>query len=308
MQLGNRLFPYPLLNNAKELSEFKESSSFELKITLTEDGDIIKDDNYAILKDVHFVLNDDDLYQLYKEKKIKCYLIVESPSSVYRERYELTDQPQTINIRLASLKDDVYVSSYCVALCDIDNYSSKNFDDDYDGYTFDIKKYDIIAADDGIKFSVERNLNEDNKVSSIFLIIPNESETKMMTYEMRTDRIYIYLPVEPQSHYKNLSGNSDWNDVFFAMMAIPVLASCFSDIKKEMPDGEYSIQDIEDNFKWFRSISKSYKKEKGQDLTSDDFDNTPALELAQTVFNYSTINGIESFCNLIIGRSNEVDE
>ena len=189
MQLGNRLFPYPVLNNERTLSTFDEESAFELKLTLDKNGEIIKTRNETILKDIYFSLNNKYLMELYKDKKIKCFLIVESPSSIYREKYELFDVPQTIEIKTNNLKGDVSISAYCVAVCDIEGYQSESFDEDYKDYSFDIKKYDIVAADDGIKFVVDRNLDEDNKASSIFTIVKNQDSTNLISHDMNQDKI-----------------------------------------------------------------------------------------------------------------------
>ena len=126
---------------------------------------------------------------------------------------------------------------------------------------------------------------------------------------MRKDRIYIYLPKEQHGKYQSLSQNGEWNDVFFSIIAIPVLTSCFSDIKKERTEGSYSIQDIVDQYNWFRSIMKSFRREKGFDLTEDEFDSLPSIELAQIVFNFSSVNGLTVFSDLVIsGGSDDYDE
>lgn len=307
MQLGNRLFPYPVLNNERTLSTFDEESAFELKLTLDKNGEIIKTRNETILKDIYFSLNNKYLMELYKDKKIKCFLIVESPSSIYREKYELFDTPQTIDIKTNNLKGDVSISAYCVAVCDIEGYQSESFDEDYKDYSFDIKKYDIVAADDGIKFVVDRNLDEDNKASSIFTIVKNQDSTNLISHDMNQDKIWIYLPEETHNRYSSLKAQSRWNDIFFSMIAIPVLIACFSEIKANY-GSDIDIDDVVEQYRWFKSVINSYKKEKNEVLDGETFSNIDSLELAQIVLNYSSVNGINSFCDLIInGGDDEQD-
>lgn len=232
-------------------------------------------------------------------------MIVESSSAIYRKQYELTDKPQTYEIPLGNLKDDVYISAYCMATCDIDDYQSETFDEDYHGYSFGIEKYDIVAADDGMKFVIDRNLEEDNKVSSIFVITKNDAAKKSINYEMQADKIYIYLPTKIREKYDQLKVDSKWNDIFFSMIAIPVLTSCFSDIKS----GEQceDLTSVIMEYRWFKSIIKSYKKETGKELDWDVFNTTSALEMAQTVFNYSSAKGLTDFCDMVI-NGGQVDE
>lgn len=311
MQLGNRLFPYPVLNNAKELSDFKDCSSFELKLTLSKNGEIIKTRNNIVLKDIHFLLNDEKLLTLYKDRKIKCYLIVESSASINRRKIELTLEPQTFELPLGDFKEDVYISAYLIAVCDIDEYKNDNFDEDYKDYSFDIKKYDILAADDGFKFIIDRNLDEDNKVSSIFVIVKNIENQKTINYDMNTDKIYIYLPSEQRDKYDQLKVDSRWNNIFFSMIAIPVLTACFSDLKKTYRcegDDVIDINGICEEYKWFKSIMKSYQKEKESGLDGETFNSINSMELAQIVLNYSSVSGLTEFCDLVINGNGGGEE
>lgn len=299
MQLGNRIFPYPVLNNSKELTEFKENVSFELSMGIDRNGEIIKTRTKAVLKDVCFKLDDEDLLHLFHEGKIACYLIVESPSSIYRQKFLLTDIPQTYEIELGKLKDDVYLSAYCFATCDIKDYSSKSFNDDYNNYTFDIMKYDIVAADDGMKFIMDRNLQEDNKVSSIFVMVKSEMNINTISYDMKQDKIYIYLPPKQHDYYNSLKSAAEYNDLFYSMLAIPVLTSCFSELQYYHKNDGVNFNMIIENYKWFKSVLNSYKKERGIELIEDEFDSLQPLELAQIVFNYSTVNGINRLYKMV---------
>jgi len=53
---------------------------------------------------------------------------------------------------------------------------------------------------------------------------------------------------------------------------------------------------------------KSYKKEKGIDLSEEDFDSIQPLDLAQIVFNYSSVNGIDKFYDLVNNVGGDEDE
>lgn len=277
MQLGNRIFPYPVLNQTKELSEYNKDTNFELSLQLDQNGNIIKTRDKVILKDICFKLSDEYLKELYENKKISCSLIVESASSIYRETFPLSMIPQTYEIPIKDLKDDVYLSAYCYANCDIDNYKSDNFD-------------------------------EDNKVASIFVIVKSESNNNTISYDMKSDKIYIYLPPKQHEQYNSLKVHPEWNDIFFSMMAIPVLTACFSEVKALYKDGGEDLQVVLDNYKWFRAVMKSYKKEKGRDLSEEDFESIQSLDLAQIVFNYASVKGIEKFYDLVNNVGGDEDE
>lgn len=303
MRIGNRLFPYPIINQNLSLSEFKEASKYEMKIDLNENGEVFKSRDHVILKNAHFVLNDEDLFNLYKEGKLCCTLIVESSSSIYRERFVLTDEPKDIIVPLHELKDDVYVSSYMYANERINNYVSKGFSEDYEGYTFDIGKFDILAVDDGFRFKIDYNPSEDNKISSIFQIIKKVDKTDdVIDYEMDEKRINLYLSPNHYGNYETVKNSSQFNNIFFAFLVMPVLSNCLYEIQNNFKDSE-DISDIIEQYSWFKSICFSYEKERGKKLIMDDFKIMKTLELSQIIFNYAPLNGMSDFCELILNGS-----
>lgn len=308
MQLGNRIFPYPVLNRDTSLSEFLSDISFKLVMDLGSDGQIPMTREKLLLNNIHFQLNDKNLLSLFEKGKLKCFLVVESSSSVYRQRFELKETPVNYEISLKDLKDDVIMSAYCIATCDIPNYCSENFNDEYKNYQFQIEKYDIVAADDGIRFSLERDLKEDNKVSSIFVIVKNEELKDVISYDMKNTKIHIYLPSEQHDFYSSLKSSSEWNDIFFSIMAVPVLSACLTELKSIHNNENYSLVDLAEIFRWFKSVLNSYKKETKKDLTEDEFERLQPLELAQKVINYSTVRSISKFYNLVNSVGGGEDE
>ena len=69
---------------------------------------------------------------------------------------------------------------------------SEDFDDDYDGFRFTIEKNDILAVDDGFTNKIEFDEDEDNKKSSIFLIVKDLSiKDETMRVEFDTNKITI---------------------------------------------------------------------------------------------------------------------
>ena len=87
--------------------------------------------------------------------------------------------------------------------------------------------------------------------------------------------------------------------MFYSMLAIPVLTSCFSELQYYHKNDGADFNTINENYKWFKSVLNSYKKEKGNKLTEEEFDSLQPLELAQIVFNYSTVNGINRLYDMV---------
>ena len=305
------MFPYPILNNFDFASDYKKSSNYELINTFTENSDVYRTDNNIIFKDIHFNLEDKELKKLYEEGKIKSCLIVEASASVYREMFQLTPEPIDIIIPIHQLKGDVEVSSYIYACEDIAEYYSDGFVDDYKDYAINIEKYSIIAADDGFKFKVLANEKEDNKVSSIFMIIRKDENSDIMEYENSSDKIKIYLPEKHFKNYESLKMQSIYNNEFFSMLIIPVLTSCLFEVQIEANtnDDITDISDIAYTKSWFNSICLAYERETREKLTLDYFKECPPLKLAQLVLNNASLKGVEDFSALMLkGSGGEDDE
>lgn len=300
MLIGNKLFPYPTLNRNPDFSDYKSQSTFAIAFDTQDDGELIRTKTDIILKNVHFELSDTGLEALFTGGYVECAMIIECSASMFRKKYTIRDLHQDISITIGDLSGNVYVSAFMYATQAINNYSNPQFLDDYTGYEFEIDKYDILAVDDGYKFNIDTNPDSDNKVSSIFTIVKQNNAGMMLGYQSTLNRINITLSPEYYSYYDNLKNTSDFNNIMFAMLAIPVLTGCIYDIK----NGEYSdIEDIYETQRWFKAVCMSYKRETGKELTLDELNDLNPVELAQIVLNNSTCNGLKDFNTCIVRGS-----
>ncbi|MDO4468056.1 MAG: hypothetical protein Q4C49_13825 [Bacillota bacterium] len=309
MRIGSRIFPYPNLNNNHNLSDYTMESDFSLKIDFKENGDIYRTRNSIILKNTRYVLKDKDLENYISSGDANVALIVECSASLFRKRYQITNKPQDIVIPIHLLKGEVFVSAYMYTVKGIKNYKSKNFDDDFKSYCFDLEPYSIFAADDGYKFKVEIDDEADNKNASVFMIIRQDDLDNVMKYQNDKDKIKIYLSPENYNSYEILKNEPTYNNVFFAMLVIPVLISSLDELKRLGNENSEmnTINGIIYEYKWFKSVCFSYKKETQKDLTYEEFIDMPSLELAQIVLNYSSSSGLKDFCNLMLKGMEDMD-
>ena len=52
MHIGNRIFPYPVLNQKQELSDYLETSTFKVVFEMAEDGSPIMKNSKIIFKNL----------------------------------------------------------------------------------------------------------------------------------------------------------------------------------------------------------------------------------------------------------------
>ena len=253
MQLGNRVFPYPVLNKNDNLSDYKESSTFMVSFDTIEDGSPYVVDGKVIFKNLHYTITDDSLKELIEEEKLKGAFIVECSASVYRNKFDISQTPYDLPVSVHELNGNVVTSCYIYATEDITEFKSDGFIDDYKNYTFDIDKFDILAADDGYKFKIDLDPTEDDKVSSIFTVIPLETNESIMKYENGDRNITIELPREYFNSYDIIKRKKEYNNIAFSMIAIPVLSNCISEINTYEREDNDSICD---EHKWFNLQKK----------------------------------------------------
>ena len=290
MRVGRKLFPYPVINNSEKVSSFK-NASFSL---VYEDA---SDEENLILKNTHLVIDDMNLINLISTGKVKGALIIECSSTIFREKKEIDLENRDIIIPLSNLNDKVYISSFLYATENINGYKSENFLDDYEDYSFNIEKYDILAADDGFFKTIEYDQEEDQKNDSIFSVIKTKKIDTMLV-DISQKKIIIKLPESEHGLYTNLRYNKTYQPLFFSMMAIPAL----SNVLQKFKDQDMDIEDIADDYYWFNAILVSYEKIYGKKLTNEIFNETETLTLAQKLLNNSTLEGINKLFRLDMNR------
>lgn len=302
MQIGNRIFPYPVVNRNEELSDFINGACYKLAFGEPENP-IISDRHYLTLKDVHIELVDDTLREFVQNGYMEATLVVESPESVFRKTYSIGLTPITIKVPLIVLSGKVTISSYLYATKDIFEYKSINFNEDFSNIEFELNKFDIVGIDDGFSFNIEHNDLADNVSESIFEIIRGENSQKYIQYntDEGDSKIYIYLPKEKFEQYSQVKTSRPFMYIFMGLIVVPVLVDIFNRLKNEFRFCE-DIIDINESYPWFKSVARSYKSIENMNLSVSTFMNSNTLEFAQEIFNNMNVQAIEDAYNMIINE------
>ena len=296
MHIGNRNFPYPLLNHNKNITDYRLETDFRLVFDINADGKLVIENKKICFRNIHFELTDPDLRKMVEEKKLQGAFLVQCSRSVYRKCFPITQQPENLEVDMRNFSGDVNISAFLYAIEDIDNFSSEGFNPRYTGYSCKIDKYDIVAVDEGLKFSIDVEPTDAKDVSSIFLLVPKEDDDQI-TYQDGTRKIIIYLPRKQYEAYRNIKNDRRNENIAFAMIAIPVLTACIKDAQKELQNTD--LEDLAENKKWLYSVAYRYKEVTGQNLTGEELVNIGALQLAQLVLNNAICNGLSDFESIL---------
>ena len=291
MHIGKRLFPYPILNNDVLYSQYK-TANFSLLYS-----EIVTKEEY-ILDGIKCDLNSNFLKELINKGAAKIICIVECAETMYRKSFPLSCEPKKIIIPLTELNGKVSVSAFVVATKDIEEYVSDDFLDDYEGYTFQIEKNDILAVDEGYVNRVDFNKDEDTKKSSIFIVIKDKTiKDETMTVEFDVDKIIVKLPEEQWNIYDKMKRIQKYQSLFFSILATPALGQALISLKLTSD----SVDQLKLDYRWFNSFAVAYKNVFGEELTDEIFEKMSDTNLiAQKLLNTPVTKAIDDLFQMTI--------
>ncbi|VTX69103.1 Uncharacterised protein [Granulicatella adiacens] len=296
MLIGNKSFPYPLLMEREGEKDFK-TSSFSLKYNLLEQNDIVEKTEVCI-KDIHFYLDNKELFSLYEKGFVNAVCEIECSKTVYKEVFEITTQPITKCIQTEKLSGDVTISAYLYAIKDILDYYSEDFHSDYEGYSFNIKENNVLAADTGGRFKVNFFEGKDNKLSSIFSIIKKIDTDNIVRYESGERKIIIHANSDTYDAYAVLKSDKRHNNFVFSTLAIPALAFCLQDIKDRLEDDK-DLEELCSEKLWVKSVLNRYKLLFEKELDKDEFLSINSYELAQMVMGEAVSKSVIEYSKMM---------
>lgn len=299
MRIGSRLFPYPILNSNQLYSQFKNAS-----FSLSYDEEIFNDTfslNNLICK-----LDSKYLCELIAEGKAEIVCIVECASTMYRKAFDvMANVPNKIDIPLSDLNGKYGVSAFIVAKEDFE-YSCNDFHDDYEGYSFQVEKHDILAADDGFVNSLSFDEEENTTKASIFIVIKDlniNDGTMRISYD--SSKIQIDLPEKQWNIYDKMKKLKRFQSMYFSLLAIPALTYAIMDLRKN-PDASVDSMKIE--YKWFSSFAEKYKEIHNKDLGDEEFfiKMNPYQE-AQLIFDSPVTKAIDTIFDMTMNVGGDID-
>ena len=271
MEIKYRLYPYPVLWDKND--DYKKPSKFLAEVEAKENFKNIK------LK-INFLLKDKEIENLIKENKAEYVVHIEATSTYFRELISTREAEINYDLKDNDILGRLQMSFFILAKEDILDYKNSNFNEDYSGESFNLKKGNIIAIADSYRFDIEKNDDNLEKVSSIFSICQKETvEQTGMTVDMNSEKIRIALNKTDYINYHQLSQNSNNINIINSIIIFPALIFIFEQLKKDFDENDFA------DYKWFRALRKIFEKN-NQSLNKDLLENELSIDLAQKILNY----------------------
>lgn len=283
-KLANKNYPYPIITKDASLSSYNGISysfSFEKETNETQ----------LILKNAKIETDSKNLINLLKENKVKAVVFVSCTKTYFRYTTEIGTAPRDIVLKLSDLNDKVTISAYVFANEELVEYKSDECNEYYKDYSFDIDKYCLFAIDDGYKLPVEYDDYSDKKVSSIFSVAEIEEDVdRLIKVYPEEKNIVIAIPKKECEDYYNMKDLEDYSALFLSLLGCPALTTCLNELQKE---GK-AIEEIVEQYSWFKTIVKTYKRINGVDLDDSLFEQMNCFEFSQQALGNCNVTAIST--------------
>jgi len=144
----------------------------------------------------------------------------------------------------------VEVCAVIVSTHDINGYCSRDFDPDYRGVQFVVRKGDVLAVDRDRSFEAEKSADPLRKITSIFSVVPVSGDNSTsLDIDAMGNRIIIKLDQESFRRYRSLASDQSLHPILSSAVVMPALVW----ILAMMRHGDVSEEDRD--LRWFRVIS-----------------------------------------------------
>lgn len=212
MLYNNRLYPHPVLGVSDDVA-----GSLEVELRVASSGKEIE------ISPAFRVVND-ALQFLIDKKKAMFVSHLYCRGTMYREVFKSEKNiARTIRINSHKLNGQVEIDFFICANENITNYSNKDFNSDYSGYSFSVDKGDILAYAGKGKFYANKSPEELRSISALMNISTTERNNHPMYNDYTGDKITIMLCQQDYENYQIVKRSVLWVNILLSCIVLPAL-------------------------------------------------------------------------------------
>ena len=267
MRIRQKFYPYPVMEKGNH--SYKD---FSYNVTTT-----VKSEGYNIVFEFNADIGDSTIADLISTGKAVFAYHIQCAQTCYRASFETRDKSFKKTIKEDDLNGLVEVCPFIIVKEDIKDFASENFSADYMGIRFDIDKGGILAIGDQSQHTINKDLNDLNNTSSIFVVTTAPS-VENMRVDIREQKIYVILPQEQHSIYRSISKNPTTQKTMHAMIFVPALMHVLMELKNRL-DNQGDFAEYASS-RWTLSLEKVAEKRFNKSL-EDLLSTKDPIELAQ---------------------------
>ncbi len=289
MKFNDISFPHPVLGIGDAVDSYikqYKQGVFMPDITKTRD-------EYLINLDFQF--ENQKLRELLNDNKCEFLCEVTCSNTLYRKSITSDSNKFEFTIPKKAIKGRVEFLCVLVVKESIDNYSNTQSHSDYNGYSFDLGKGDVLAYFGEFSFNADIKYEKLKAVSSFMEIVEN-SELTYTNIDLKRAKIRVELPSEAYKLYQSdsISQEPRFSPVFHSSIVLNALLTAL-----------YSFEEHRD-YLWAQVIEYRLKNDRQlKNISIEEKENIP--EIAQRLLG-NPFNRLLEGLNEIVESANLYEE
>jgi len=288
MELRSKLYPYPVLS---PYSDDYRNSRFDSVISVNKEGYLLK---FSVLVE----LQDSMLTDFILCGNAEYVIHVECPQTSFRKAFRSDREEYDFTIHSKSLRGKVNICIFLVAKNPVLGYENPNFNEDYQGMTFDLEAGFILAMAKQYDVLVDNMPENYQKVQSIFSVLRDDDESRVsIRIDIDCDKIRIWVPSKQYFEYMRISKLQSLLPSTHAILLFPTLQHVLTELRQNGTE-EYS------QLKWYKGLAVALKR---IDRTLDNqlFENESPFEISQMLLDMPVGRGLGSLYHIDFGEDME---
>lgn len=293
MNITKRLYTYPVLS--EERDDYV-NSVFDAEVKYEMNG------VNNLLFNFYIEMDNKELQSMILAGDAEYIIHIECVNTSFRTAIHDISTHVSKEIPIGRINGRIEIIVLMVTKKDISHFVNSNWDDDYQGLSFDLSKGSILAYKNIPAIDIVKNYEEFNSASSIFKVYKRlTTEPKPMEVDLSTAQIGIGLGLQEYEIYSRFCDKEEFQPILNSMMVFPALVYIFEELKQENGIDNYARRN------WYISMSKSYEK-RGVDLEDEilNSDKT-SVQLAQEAMELPLNAALRKFADLFENSEEEED-
>lgn len=215
MKLNNISFPYPVLGIRDDVKPLLSDDCVSIEIDQLIDSYSIK---------VSLKQENETITRLINEGFAEYTCEIDCQKAFLRESVSSKESTFYVNIPRRKVNGRVYLNFFVTVKQTILDYTNSGFNEDYEGYTFDLEPGDILVGFPQSYFDADIKYDKLQAAGS-FMVIREDVTISQTRFDIAGDKIEIVLPSDMYTMYKNGIGERNM-EVIHSSMAFNAL--CFA--------------------------------------------------------------------------------
>jgi hypothetical protein len=242
----NMNYPYPLVRTHEE--DYR-STIFKGELTVN-----LQPDCYLVRP--AFEINNPGIAELIEAGKLTYAIEIQSPATWYRHLFQVKDN-KPIRLDTASLHERVELTPCIIATAQIAGFTNDDFEEEYQGMTFEINAGDVIAIGEVRTFDA---LYQDDviKNGTSPVTITRSDTAKEISCDFSGSLIEITLPGDQHDRYIECGYKAEKYKTLNAILSIPALVEGISIIANDVKNPDHT-SGLEKKA-WYKTIVVNLKR------------------------------------------------